>query len=401
MIETPLISRPEQRILPEMASRLEEGNPRFDIHCHLFNREYIPDNYLHVRLPWLMKRHVFRRLKRILQGRRKDDDTWTQHASDFLQMANHETLMDIANELLQNSPDDFVYCPLMMDMTQAYGKTSIQDMDVQLDEMREVRNNHPDRMLPFVALDPNNPNMEALFRKAFSAEYNFYGVKIYPLLGYLPNHPRLMEVLEVCEALDIPVTSHCGGITTRALANRFELPFRRYDERGQKVDDIMKVSFATEAKKGAFFNDPARWVPVLERFPKLRLNLAHFGGDDAWKDYAKGRPYTWVHQIVSMMDAYENLYTDVSFLLHLTEKSHSGFQEALEELLEEKERVRNRTLFGTDFYMVLINEKLPQVIQNFLVRLDDSLVDKLTRENPWRFLNLNSGARIPQYLHRG
>lgn len=379
---------PIQHLSEEMMAKLANADTRFDVHCHLFNRDYIPDNYFHLRLPWLMKRHVLRRLIRILQGRKKDDDTWTQHATDFMDMASKERLVDVAAELVGQTDDDFVMCPLMMDMTQAFGKTNVYDMHHQLDAMREARNAFPDRLLPFVALDPNNPDMDPIFQKAFSKEYGFFGVKIYPLLGYLPNHPRLMEVFEQCEALGIPVTTHCGGNSTRALANTFELPYRRYDANGQKVDDFLSVTFRNETEKGLFFNDPARWIPVLERFPKLRLNLAHFGGDDSWKRFSAKEPNTWVHRIVSLMEDYEHVYADVSFILHLCEKRNIGFLETLEELLIEKELVRNRTLFGSDFYMVLIHEKLPLVSQNFLLRLNDELIHRLTRENPRRFLGL-------------
>lgn len=388
MMEHTTLNPPSQSLRKELKAVLDNGNPRFDVHCHLFTRDYIPDNYFHFRLPWLMKRSMLRRLIRILKGRKKDDDTWTQHATDFMDVARKETLAEVAAEMFQQSEDDFLYCPLMMDMTQAFGESTVHDMHVQLDAMREARNAHPDRMLPFVALDPNNPDMEELFLKAFSDDYQFYGVKIYPLLGYLPNHPKLMEVFEVCERLGIPVTTHCGGNATRALANTYELPFRRYDSQSQEVDDIHVVSFKNEADKGLFFSDPARWLHVLERFPKLRLNLAHFGGDDEWKRFSKKDSDTWVHRIVGMMEDYEHVYTDVSFLIHLTEKRHSGFLETFEELLHEKELVRNRTLFGSDYYMVLIHEKLPLVTRNFLFRLDDALEHKLTRENPRRFLGL-------------
>jgi predicted TIM-barrel fold metal-dependent hydrolase len=388
MIDANTLKNPSKNLSKELKAMLENGNPRFDVHCHLFTRDYIPDNYFHLRLPWLMKRRMLRRLIRILKGRKKDDDTWTQHASDFMEVAGKNSLAEVAAEMLQQSEADFLYCPLMMDMTQAFGESTVRDMHVQLDAMREVRNSHPDRMLPFVALDPNNPDMEAIFLKAFSDDYHFYGVKIYPLLGYLPNHPRLMDVFEVCEALGIPVTTHCGGNTTRALANAFELPFRRYNSQGCNVDDLVSVSFKNDTEKGLFFSDPVRWLPVLERFPKLRLNLAHFGGEEEWKRFSRNNPNTWVHRIVSMMEDYEHVYTDVSFLLHLTEKRNSGFLETFEELLKEKELVRNRTLFGSDYYMVLIHEKLPSVTQNFLFRLDDSLENKLTRENPRRFLGL-------------
>jgi len=388
MIDINTINRPSQNLSPELKSMLESGNPRFDVHCHLFNRDYIPDNYFHLRLPWLMKRRTLRRLIRILKGRKKDDDTWTQHATDFMEVTGKDSLVQVADELLNTSEEDFFFCPLMMDMTQAFGETTVRDMHYQLDAMREARNAHSDRLLPFVALDPNNPDMEAIFLKAFSDDYHFYGVKIYPLLGYLPNHPKLMEVFEVCEALDIPVTTHCGGNTTRALANSFDLPVRRYDSQGFSVDERMSVSFKNDNEKGLFFSDPVRWIPVLKRFPKLRLNLAHFGGDDEWKRFSRKEPNTWVHQIVSMMEDYEHVYTDVSFLLHLTEKRNSGFLETFEELLREKELVRNRTLYGSDYYMVLIHEKLPLVTQNFLFRLNDELENKLTRENPRRFLGL-------------
>lgn len=382
------IEAPVRYLTPEMLARLDNGNPRFDVHCHLFNRDYIPDNYFHLRLPWLMERHVWRRLIRILQGRRKDDDTWTQHATDFMEVASGEKLVDVAAELLAQMDDDFVFCPLMMDMTQAFGSCSVRDMHHQLDAMREVRNAFPDRFLPFVALDPNNPDMELLFEKAFSEEYGFFGVKIYPLLGYLPSHPRLMMVFETCEKLGIPVTTHCGGNATRALADAFDLPFRRYDAAGRNVDDFQTVAFANETEKGRFFNDPDQWIPVLERFPGLRLNLAHFGGDDEWKRFSAREPDTWVHRIVNLMETYEHVYTDVSFLLHLTEKRHSGFLETFEELLKDKQLVSDRTLYGSDYYMVLIQEKLPLVSQNFLMRLEDAVVEKLTRLNPRRFLNL-------------
>jgi predicted TIM-barrel fold metal-dependent hydrolase len=388
MIDAKTLLRPQISLAPALKARLDNGNPRFDVHCHLFNRDYIPDNYFHLRLPWLMKKRTLRRLIRILQGRKKDDDTWTQHATDFMEVAGKDTLVQVADQLLSQSEEDFLLCPLMMDMTQAFGQTSVRDMHHQLDAMREAKNAHPDRLLPFVALDPNNLDMEGLFEKAFSADYQFFGIKIYPILGYLPNHPKLMDVFEICEKLDIPVTSHCGGNTTRAIANSFDLPFRRYDAAGQKVDDIQRVTFKNEVEKGYFFSDPARWIPVLQRFPKLRLNLAHFGGDEEWKRFIAKEPDTWVHRIVSMMEDYERVYTDVSFLLHLTEKRASGFLETFEELLGEKALVRNRTLYGSDFYMVLIHDKLPLLSQNFLYRLNDTLVDKLTRENPRRFLGI-------------
>jgi len=388
MIDANTIRRPSENLPENLKAMLENGNPRFDVHCHLFNRDYIPDNYFHLRLPWLMKKRTLRRLIRILKGRKRDDDTWTQHATDFMEVARKDTLVQVADELVNNSEEDFFFCPLMMDMTQAFGETTVRDMHDQLDAMREARNTHADRLLPFVALDPNNPDMEAIFLKAFSDDYHFYGVKIYPLLGYLPNHPRLMEVFEVCEALGIPVTTHCGGNTTRAIANTFELPIRRYDSQGEKVDERLSVSFKNDNDKGLFFNDPIRWLPVLERFPKLRLNLAHFGGDEAWKRFSRKEPDTWVHRIVSMMEDYEHVYTDVSFLLHLTQKRNSGFLETFEELLRDKAVVRNRTLYGSDYYMVLIHEKIPQVTQNFLFRLNDELENKLTRENPRRFLGL-------------
>lgn len=51
------------------------------------------------------------------------------------------------------------------------------------------------------------------FYKVFSekSEHKFFGVKIYPSLGYLPSNPQLMEIFGLCEKKRIPVTAHCSG----------------------------------------------------------------------------------------------------------------------------------------------------------------------------------------------
>jgi predicted TIM-barrel fold metal-dependent hydrolase len=74
------------------------------------------------------------------------------------------------------------------------------------------------------------------------------GLKLYPALGFEPDKhiDKLKKVVE----RDIPVTAHC-------------------QKGGPKMHDNIDI-----------FTDPENWADVLEKCPQLRINLAHFGGED-------------------------------------------------------------------------------------------------------------------------
>lgn len=81
----------------------------------------------------------------------------------------------------------------------------------------------------------------------------FAGIKVYPPLGFDPwpedgkEREKVEYLYRFCIARKISLTSHCsdGGFVTADRAREFA--------------------------------SPKRWGKVLERYPELRLNLAHFG----------------------------------------------------------------------------------------------------------------------------
>ena len=105
------------------------------------------------------------------------------------------------------------------------------------------------------------------------------------------------------------------------------------------------------------FTDPDAYLPILERHPRLRLCLAHFGGAGDWDSYLK-HPWesgidiskkSWLAKILDMIRSgrYPNLWTDIAYTLFADDE----YAYLLKVLLSD-ERVLARTLFGSDFYVV-------------------------------------------------
>lgn len=379
-----------ERIRPELRDYLNGQQASFDVHCHIFNHHYLPKNYLGIRLD-VNDAKLLSGLIKILQGKKTDDDNMFQHLADFISFAQPETMTLVAQKFFDLFPQQaIIYCPLMMDLKTGYRYPRYQnDFNEQLDEMKTVHDTFPARILPFVALDPNNPDMPSNFKKAFSKDYNFAGVKIYPALGYLPNHPQLMEVFGICEQLQIPVTTHCGGDSVKTPADVFNLPCRNYAPDHTYTDTTVHKEFLLGIEKTEFFNNPLNWEPVLSRFPNLRLNLAHFGGDGEWKKYAEGKDTSWVHDIIYLIQKYDHVYTDISYLLNQAGKENSNFLTAFVELFSSNTKVREHILFGTDYYMVAIENNLISIRTDFENKVSNELMDQLSRKNPMRFLGIS------------
>ena len=101
--------------------------------------------------------------------------------------------------------------------------------------------------------------------------------------------------------------------------------------------------------EGYFWTDyvhPRAWREVLVRFPKLRLCLAHFGGEE-WE---RGLDSDWITEIIALTKEYDNVYTDFScWDLDNAEETFAHVRTA-----EQHAHVRKKILFGTDWYMTLL-----------------------------------------------
>lgn len=367
-----------------MLSILKDGNIFFDVHCHVFNYRDIPDKFLGIRVP--LNERILSYLENILHRiKSSSDKDKYSNLGYFINFLRSRTTIEITEKLITYYVEkNLVLCPLMMDMAQGIKGKIIDDFQIQIEKMMALRDIFPERILPFLALDPNNPNMMGNFLKVFSEsrEYKFFGVKIYPSLGYLPSHPLLMDVFKICEEKNIPVTAHCSGAIVHN-GRKYIKNIRGFhqNEDGSWNEEPINFNFRRKSDYSNFFNKPSNWLKVLEKFPGLKLNLAHFGGDAEWEKFSSGEPENWVNRIIDMMYRYNGLYADFSYTYY-----NRKYSKALKKLLTENELISSRVLYGSDFYMVVSEGHFRSLKMSFTNTMGDELMKKIAKDNPMRFL---------------
>ena len=386
-IDETLIPSISQRIGNRL-NELKASHKQFDVHCHIFNYDYIPDKYFGIRLPFIINEKFLKFAEELLdEAWPFSDDDPLSHVAWFLRYARTKTMGEIADDLAIYYPPNTAFCPLMMDLWPGIGGKMLRPFEDQMTEMESIVDRNPETMFPFLAIDPNvgAEKVKERFMRGFSEGGKFWGVKIYPGLGYKPSHKILMEIFRVCEARQIPVTTHCGDgtvHTTRKLMLQRYMTYR--NNRLKRTADLKFMLF--KKQYGNYFNAPENWEPVLRTYPNLKLNLAHFGFDDHWEKYMKGESDTWVHRILDLMQRYKNVYTDLAFVMRLSSNNNYPFMDTLRHLYETNSNVHNKLLYGTDFYMVTSREKIQHLIDDFTQKAGAPFMHQISHSNALKFL---------------
>jgi hypothetical protein len=181
--------------------------------------------------------------------------------------------------------------------------------------------------------------------------YSVAGIKLYPPLGFNPGRidNKSKYLYKFCEDRNIPITTHCsdGG-------------------------------FNAVGENAQFFSNPANgWLRVLEKYPKLKLNFAHFGSEK------KG--YEWRKTILKLMLKYSNVYSDISYSAY-----ESKYYQKLEKWLKRNSTSlkESKILFGSDFFINLLDSNSYNAYWKELEKanLDENSFNKITIENPEKFL---------------
>jgi predicted TIM-barrel fold metal-dependent hydrolase len=186
----------------------------------------------------------------------------------------------------------------------------------------------------------------------------------------MPDHPSLMQIYALCQERNVPVMTHSspGGV----WAYRFTDTDRRR------------------------VGHPRNYKKILTTFPELRICLAHFGGAEEWEKHltnpSQGEDAAWVRYITDMIRSgdYPNLYTDISYTMFTVRQTQSTFDytEYLKVLLADS-RIRERVLFGSDFYMIdleTLSEK--QLAVSLRSRIGEAWFFQIAHHNPKRYLGL-------------
>lgn len=242
-------------------------------------------------------------------------------------------------------------------------------------DLEELSAKYPGKIFPFLAVDPRRIGiMDLIEMKINQGKGVFKGIKIYPSLGYLPTHPNLKPVFAYCVKYGIPVTVHCsqsGMQNYRGENYVVDWTGNNHWEDFQSVDK----------NKSRYFADPRNWLPVLEEFPKLRLNFAHFGGNDQFDQPTGPGSQVWLESIVEMMQNPKyTIYADISYY---AKEEYAG---QVLDILKKHEILNSHLMFGTDFIMIMQDKELgglERYFSNFA-----GLNNNLLRENARTFLGL-------------
>jgi predicted TIM-barrel fold metal-dependent hydrolase len=336
-------------------------------HIHTFTSRHVPVNYpypllrLFKAIPWALLAMAW-----VLKRFNADEKAATlRRLHRFQTEGMKRRQADILDTIIPMYPRDTRFVVLPMDLSQAgWGAppVSVNDQHAELDEMR----NDPrfrGLVIPFATLDPRRAGA------ADEAEYwigkrGFRGLKVYPRLGFPPDHPVLMErIYPLLVERNLPVMTHCsnGGVTGRTLSR-------------WKADD---------------WSSPMAWAPVRDRFPDLRVCLAHFGGMTSWQAYVENgidprdpaaAAKNWQSAIRHMIegDDWPNLWMDISYTLF----DFENYVPFLKIFLQEP-KLADRVLFGSDFYMTR-QEALSERAVCFRLRaaLGDDMFRRIAVENP-------------------
>lgn len=262
----------------------------------------------------------------------------------------------------------------------------------QENQLVDLQKKYPDMVFPFYAVDPRRKenyrfengsyDLTPILERLTVNGGHFYGIKLYTPNGYSPADPMLMTLYEYCEKHAIPITAHCSGggfasfaktVNIQGLIYQNNMVKKQYGNitfNHYRMTDKERVH-----EKAQMLNHPLLWEKVLEQYPHLTLNLAHFGSSVGTEE--------WSEHIIRLMKLYPNLYTDFSCISDestLSNMYHTYYSQAAPS-------IKSRFLYGSDFYLnMLFIDNMKQYIHQFENVFSPAEMKEIAELNPRKFL---------------
>ena len=372
----------------------------YNCHTHTFNMTCAPDKFLSQYMgnffgPIIQKILTFKVGRIIILGI-AGSNPWLRRYASFVQIGTLTSQNSIFQDLVDYYPpgSKMIILAFNMDYMGA-GKSEIK-FEGQIDQLIDIKKKYPNTCLPVLGIDPRMPfpYKEFASMKEFAEQYmkwGFIGLKMYPSTGFFPYDPRLEELYAFAEANGLPITTHCTksgvyymGDIVNSMAepdNFSKQPFVNSPKPPFKTQGVKKSEFSLN------FLHPDNYRDVLANFPNLKINIAHYGGSNEMKK--AGNPESWYEKAKAIIlekkpgsdeYAFPNVYTDISYTL--AEKSIFAM---LKKDIE-TERLGDRILFGTDFYMTQQEKKERYLAIEFANYAGPNIFKKIAVDNPERFL---------------
>jgi uncharacterized protein len=425
--------------------------PLTNVHTHVFNSPCAPDRFLMIlpvgivrRFPGLIKnmidsrkgRSVIHGLYNLFQwndSKRSEVDKYTS----FLDVGTESSQLEIFQRTFEvarryDTHARIVGLTMNMDFMDSQPSKNQISFTTQLEQIKDIKRYYPANFFPFLGIDPRHKSgsgMVDFIRPYFETGvtdpatgkvYPFFaGLKLYPALGFFPFDQRLDELYRYAEEHEIPVMTHCTRVGSQYIGAQIEglipmdppmIPVTQSDEI-PRVKKAIADRISTYYEKGwiknsnlgkndlacDLFGHPDNYIPLLIKYPKLKICLAHMGGsneiiqsnDGDLAEIRKVDPIDWFTLIKTMMGVYPNMYTDISYTLSdFGDKSGKVFQNVSAFLGQTDSWSRpfsERVLFGTDFFMTEQEKREPILYADTQKNLSPWF-DLLARSNPQKFL---------------
>lgn len=378
----------------------------FNTHTHIFNVPCVPDAFItNYKFPQavsgIIRKAVHKKLlRKILLGLLKSipfsiGGVQLRRYAALVEVAINKYQDEVFETLSSNYPAHARFVILTMNfdfMTGEAPQGNYNLYDTQLHEVLEVKRRFGDKVLPFLFIDPRMGEEECMRQLNFYFDPNnnrgMVGIKLYPSLGYYPFHPAMEPVYAFAEKHQIPIITHAnkdGGAYYAGRFSRQMMSYNSFNPTAVTSNFLNAELMPFPENKGSrhyanIMMHPLTYYDVLNKFPKLKLCLAHFGGDDEILDQDKPESKNnWTKAIKRLMLEFDNVYTDVSFML-INKKAN-------EQILADMGNVKlnRKILFGTDFFMTAPHDSDQRLTENFFELLA-AYESQLTEENPSVFL---------------
>jgi predicted TIM-barrel fold metal-dependent hydrolase len=360
--------------------------PITNCHVHTFTHDHTPNRFLPWPVPQLAR---FALVRMAVIGLARTFDRDRKGAlgryAEIIKTSYNRSQRDVFAIVQSFYPDDARFVVLPMDMTQMNAGAVAAGIADQHEELASLAAAFPKTVVPFAAVDPRHPQIVettiALIKK-----HDFRGLKLYPPTGHHPFDRRLWDLYAYAEENGLPVMTHCSRPASVQYRGEPTEDMRQDPVTGTRLD-LPRFELLT------YFTDPDAYVPLLKKFPRLRVCLAHFGGAGDWRRFiekpaqASDPPaaQSWLTKILAMIRSgnYPNLWTDIAYTLF----AHDDYVYLLKDLLAD-ETTASRVLFGSDFYVVE-NAELEERSRSIRIRalLGEELFTQIAETNPKLYLD--------------
>jgi predicted TIM-barrel fold metal-dependent hydrolase len=374
-------------------------------HSHIFTVNHAPDYFLKTAISnttlaeWADKflqkngtRWVMKGILKVYIFFAKSKRDTIRRYIEFVEIGTSASQKDIYNQLAKNYSKfgefKIIVLTQVLDYLDLERSSNHIKIQTQVEEVRDIKRNalYQNNIYPFLGIDPRQTGLDLLkewAQKYINKENGFYGLKIYPAAGFFPFDLRFDPVWAWAEENKIPVMTHCtrGG---SFYLGRFEsiltaggLRVKNLNPDAASMPSIMDrinnvindVSIHKNNKIWCnIFGHPENYKPVLDKYPKLKLCLAHLGGSNEVRrgapnadkdDIALGNKYpsylndNWFDHVIELIKEYENVYSDISYTL--SDKKAMGiiiqrFRQT--DMIDNfRKPLLNKLMYGTDFYL--------------------------------------------------